>query len=87
MTDLRKIISEIDPKFFFMSSTGMYREIEAHSDDLYIISNIHIETLRDEFYGHDRLAHIRENDGFVLDKKFIKDYFLKSLNLVEIIKE
>ena len=75
---------EAIPIDHFYTSGHTRVDIEAYGqEDTYII-NVWIEALRDAYYGPHCVEHIRENDEFQTDKRWLKDYFLDNLNQIEI---
>ena len=79
---LKEQIEVIPVKNFYAT-----RSLEAYGDKGTYIIPLHIESVRTAYYGSDCLEHIRENDEWQSDKRWIKDYFLNNLGLIEIVKE
>ena len=83
ISNIKNIIESIPVENFYTSGHTDVK-LEAYGDEHLYVIQIWIEALRDAYYGPYCLEHIRENDEFQTDKRWLKDYFLENLNQIEI---
>ena len=85
MKNIKEEIEKI-PERNFYGCGSVDAELEAYGDKTYIIP-LPLTLVRDEYYGANCIENIRENDDWIEDKVWIKEYFLSNMLLIEIYGE
>ena len=79
---MKDVINSIELKHFYASGGSL----EAHGNNRNLIIDVNTELIRDEYYSPETMEHIREENGWENNPKWIRDYFLNNIKDIEIIE-
>ena len=88
--NLKEKIEALNAKNFYAIGVEVSNYISLQADgetESYVIDNIYVDELQDQFYDADTALHIKENNEWQYENSFIKEWFLNNLELIQTIKE